>query len=250
MARSARDYNSDQRLSSRGGRPGKDGENEQERVVTKEGGHGRLRRDKCWAGRRRSGGHVYGRPCRWRDRGPDDRQLLQHYRPAARWIPSVSPEGSSFAELGNEVTLANPGPLSSVTVSMSSWACGSGTWWVGNCETTPGATFPVPITLKIYSAGQGNAPGPQIATETGTFNIPFRPSKSPECEYSMPGGWYEATNKTCHDVLLTTSRSVTSPRPTNRCRATVIYGIAYNTSRTGTPARGNLCADPWRPVPR
>jgi hypothetical protein len=157
-------------------------------------------------------------------------------------IPSVSPEGSSFAELGNEVTLANPGPLSSVIVSMSSWACGSGTWWVGNCETTPGATFPVPITLTIYSAGQGNAPGPQIATETGTFNIPFRPSKSTECQHSMPGGWYEATNHTCHDSFTYNITFSNFTPPDQSLPGTVVYGIAYNTSHNGYHPLGATCA--------
>ena len=35
-------------------------------------------------------------------------------------LPNVGVESSGFAELGNEVTLANPGPLDSVIVTMSS----------------------------------------------------------------------------------------------------------------------------------
>ena len=42
--------------------------------------------------------------------------------------------------------------------------------------------------------------GPKIATDTGTFDIPFRPSASPECADAAPGAWYFVRNGTgtCH----------------------------------------------------
>jgi hypothetical protein len=105
---------------------------------------------------------------------------------------SVGVESYYFDELGNEVTLANPGPLNSVTVTMVSLACESGSAFGGDCESIPGATFKVPITLTLYginSAGSANTAGPPIAKETETFDIPYRPSADPVCEYSRAGAW-------------------------------------------------------------
>ena len=164
-------------------------------------------------------------------------------------VPSVGADNIGFSELGNEVTLVPPGPLDSVIVTMSTWACQSGLYY-DNCQTTPGATFAVPMTLKIYSQGSGTAPGPVIATDAETINIPFRPSPSPECAAELPTGFYDATNKTCHDgkaVNITFSNftfengfSAAEPLP-----ATVIYGIAYNTYGHGYHPIGG---DPLGPV--
>ncbi len=84
-------------------------------------------------------------------------------------IANAGPEEYHFAELGNEVNLANAGALSSVIVTMSILSCERGDWDHGDCSTTPGATFPVPITLKIYNPptlGNPSTPGALIATDT------------------------------------------------------------------------------------
>ena len=86
--------------------------------------------------------------------------------------------GPQISEFGNEINLASSGPLSSVVVTMDSWACQTGSWGVaygtaGACVTTPGATYPVPITLSIY-----NSAGTTLTSAVQTFNIPFRPSAS------------------------------------------------------------------------
>ena len=106
------------------------------------------------------------------------------------------------------------------------------------------------MTLKIYSQGSGTAPGPVIATDAETINVPFRPSPSPECAGDLPTGWYDPTNGTCHDgkaVNITFSNfsfengfSAAEPLP-----ATVIYGIAYNTYGHGYSPIGG---DPNGPV--
>src|SRR5207249_5433912 len=77
-------------------------------------------------------------------------------------IPSPQPgnvasqafEAQSASEFGGQIQLAgterrNP----TVTVLMSSWGCQSGHWYSGDCATTPGATFPEPITLNVYDVG-------------------------------------------------------------------------------------------------
>ena len=166
-------------------------------------------------------------------------------------VPSVGADNTAYSELGNEVTLAHPGPLDSVIVTMSIWACQSGPDW-DNCQTTnPEATFTVPTTLKIETNPENpTAPGPVIATDSETSEAyPFRPSPSPECAGELPTGWYDATNKTCHDgknfnirfsnFTFENGFSAAEPLP-----ATVIYGIAYNTSGHGYIPTNNPPNDP------
>ena len=117
------------------------------------------------------------------------------------------------------------------------------------CLTNPGATFSEPVTLNIYNVGNGLTPGSLIATETQTFNIPYRPSENdsqctgvPDIGNGVPGGnsggWYDsdidqATGQPigCLPALLTNLTfsfgHLTLPN-------SVIYGIAYNTSDYGS----------------
>ncbi len=89
--------------------------------------------------------------------------------------------------------------LKSVTILMSSWACGS--WEVGGqCVTTPGATFAHPITLNIYAADASGAQPvivtPALLSKSVTFNIPFRPSGDPTCPdvgYGAGFGWRDVS---------------------------------------------------------
>src|SRR5260370_545737 len=91
-----------------------------------------------------------------------------------------SPQPGNVPSVGFEAT---------VTVLMSSWGCQTGHWTSGDCLTTLGATFSVPITLNVYAVGAGNAPGSKLITSTQTFNIPFRPSASPSCTGGDAGKW-------------------------------------------------------------
>jgi hypothetical protein len=98
--------------------------------------------------------------------------------------PSYGAEAYAFNEIGKEVNLApSTKPLTDFTVAMSSWACESGGWTGPTpCTTTPGATYAVPITFSIYShATTPGTAGRLIASDTQTFNIPFRPSANPAC---------------------------------------------------------------------
>src|SRR5260370_1057640 len=73
-------------------------------------------------------------------------------------LPSASFEATGTDELGNQITLDHAGNVGGVVVTMSSWACESGHWNTGNCETTPGARFTWPITFSIYNAATGTPP--------------------------------------------------------------------------------------------
>lgn len=154
-------------------------------------------------------------------------------------LPSLGFEATSTSEFGNQITFGNGSRnLHKVTVTMSSWACQSGSATDGTCDTTPGSTFAEPITLNLYNVPNGATfpkPGGLIVTMTETFNIPFRPSASLGC---TNGGWGSscffglATNITFDFDLK--SQHVKLPD-------SVVYGIAYNTSDYG--------AAPQRPQP-
>jgi hypothetical protein len=123
--------------------------------------------------------------------------------------------------------------LLTATQTMSSWACESGSWFMGDCVTTPGATFSHPITLNIYAVGAGNQPGALLGSVTQTFNIPFRPSADP---VNCTGGrWYDGTS--CFNGYATNITfdlsGLTFVAPNQ-----VIYGIAYNTSNYGDSPLG------------
>ena len=101
-------------------------------------------------------------------------------------LPGDMPASEAFdatgtTAFGNEITLkSNAQPLDNVVVTMSDWACESGGWNTDNCVTTFGDTYSLPITLTLYDVS-GTTLGSQIATDTQTFNIPYRPSTSASC---------------------------------------------------------------------
>lgn len=150
-------------------------------------------------------------------------------------IPSLGVEAYAFSEIGNAVTLAGSARhLTSVTVTLSSWACVSGSWFAGTCSTPAGSTFSQPITLNIYDSS-----GTQIATSTQSFAVSYRPSASSKCTGSNAGKWYSSGTKTCFNGLaddVTFSFSgVTLPN-------SIQYGIAYNTSHYGYSPLGDTAA--------
>jgi hypothetical protein len=146
-------------------------------------------------------------------------------------VPSVGFEATSTAEFGGLVQLAGTSRQNpTVTVLMSSWGCQSGSWFAGNCTTTPGATFSHPITLNLYNVGAGGAPGSLIATKTQTFAIPYRPSASASCG---DGRW--STGTSCFNGYATpisfNLTGVTLP-------SQLIVSVAYNTTHYGSAPIG------------
>ncbi len=147
-------------------------------------------------------------------------------------LPSVGAEAYSFNEFGNQIKLTNAGQLTSVVVTMSSWACQTGSWSTMNCYTKPGATFPEPITLNLYHANAPGStlPGALILSKTKTFNIPYRPSVTAKCTlapYTAPynGGWGSSCfNGKAVNITFTLNHSIPP---------SVVFGITYNTSDYG-----------------
>lgn len=160
-------------------------------------------------------------------------------RPLPGNLPSLGAEAYAFTQIGDEVTFAGKSrTLKAITVTLSSWGCEAGHWYSGDCVSSSDATFAVPITVRVYSPGPGNTAGALIATQTETFNVPYRPSS--DVEHCTGGRWFDkkegcfnglATNVTFefdgHDVVLPD---------------TVVYGISYDTSHYGPSPVGESAA--------
>jgi lysophospholipase L1-like esterase len=148
-------------------------------------------------------------------------------------LPSIPFEAIQNSEFGGQVEFAGTARTSpTVTVTMSSWACGnlkSG----AACATTGGATFEWPITLNVYDVLGNNEPGTKIASVTNTFKIPYRPTPSKKCAETGEGkGW----GKEC---LLGKLHKITFKLPGVTLPAKAIISVAYNTTDYGyapTPA--------------
>jgi hypothetical protein len=147
-------------------------------------------------------------------------------------LPSQPYQAQQTGQYGGQVQLAGTQRQDpTVTVMMSSWACGSDQADPGGaCATAPGATFSHPITLNLYGVLANGEPGSLIASVTQTFNIPFRPSQSAVCterKWSPDG-----TAASCVSGLGNTiqfdlaGRGISLPDR-------VIIALAYNTQTYG-----------------
>jgi hypothetical protein len=166
-------------------------------------------------------------------------------------VDSRGPEAYAFSEIGDGL-IFKPGSArlaTTVKVILSDFACTSGHWnsvygTADACVTTPGATFSQPVTLNIYAVNPTTPPsaGTLLATQTATFNVPYRPSSSATC-YDRGSGtaWYNAPDDTCYHgiafpiVFDITSLNVQLPDQ-------VVVGISYNTTHFGPNPIGEATA--------
>ena len=155
-----------------------------------------------------------------------------------------APRGN-LTELGEQIGLVGtPSKLNTITVTMSDWACQTGNWGDGSCVSALGSTYAFPITLNIYGVNPTSpvSIGYLIATNTTTFNIPYRPSASASCVGDYLGGWM-ANNGLCyHGYVFNisfnfTTQSITLP-------SQVIFGIAYYSDTFGGPPNCNTATRP------
>lgn len=147
-------------------------------------------------------------------------------------LPSVAFAANQAEQFGDRVQFAGTSrTLTTVVQGMSSWGCESGNWNLGDCFTTPGATFSHPITLNIYDVGVDYEVGTLIGSVTQTFAIPYRPSAdNTNCTGADAGKWYHAASATCFNGLATT---ITFNLSGLNVPNEVIYGIEYNTTAYG-----------------
>ena len=154
-------------------------------------------------------------------------------------MQSVSFEGFPAKEFGDLVALGGKArKLDSMSVLLSSWGCETGNYYpAGACQTTPGATFQVPMTFKIYDVTGINV----LATKTATLTVPYRPSASAQCTGADAGRWYNSKDRSCYNGLphlVTVNMSdlgVTLPDE-------VIWSVQYNTTTSGYTPLGNVQA--------
>jgi hypothetical protein len=160
--------------------------------------------------------------------------LYTSTQPGVANLPSVGVEAYSFNQIGDEVVLRRFAKLKSVAVTLSSWACQTGAWNTGDCQTTPGATFTTPITLHIYKASSTNTatgektPGGLLATATKTFTIPYRPSASPQCS---SGAWFKNGQGCFNGLAHTIAWTLTGLK--TKLPKDVVLGVSYNSDHSG-----------------
>lgn len=154
-------------------------------------------------------------------------------------VASYSYESWGVAEAGDGIEFSTNGPqtLDSARVIVSSWACESGTGWAAEnevpCETEPGSTFEVPITLNLYDPNDDMS---LIDSRTRTFDIPFRPSSNPECDETVNGqGWGD-------DCFLGLAHAITFDLSGIEVPDEIVYGVAWNTSDYGYDPIGDGAA--------
>jgi len=184
-------------------------------------------------------------------------------------------ECCQISEFGDGVNLAGTGTLDTVSVVMDSWGCQSGTWHgptdtpaTAACSTTPGATFPVPITLNVYAVCPASGPvtsacpsptsrvGVLLATQTKTFAIPYRPSAQPaKCTAANGnlGKFFSATDQAfyrgveggCDNGLVNLiafDNIVAQPHAPASLPSQIIVTLAYNTTHYGYHPVGESAA--------
>ncbi len=158
-------------------------------------------------------------------------------------LPSYGFESVAFNEFGNAVNFSGGAnhTLNKVVVTMSSWGCAAGNWYLKTCSTPEDASFAQPITLNIYNPTTSNGvnPGTKITSITKTFNIKYRPSASAECKGTDAGKWYDEDSKRCFNGL---AQNITFDLKNVKVGSSAIFGISYNTTHYGYAPIGQSAA--------
>jgi hypothetical protein len=148
---------------------------------------------------------------------------------------SLSFGGTNATQFGDKINLNSTSPLKSVTVMLDSQAVGTG-------------TFPVPVTFTFYQPGStGGSVGAVLATQTKTFNVPYRPAgdatacaagtNSIFAGFANDGTqWFDPATGSCYYgvVYPATFTFKGSKLPT-----TVVYGVSYDAT-TGPASSLNV----------
>ena len=157
-------------------------------------------------------------------------------------LPSQPFEAQAVSEFGNAVNFSSGAShaIIKVVVTMSSWGCATGSWYLNTCNTPEDSSFSLPITLNVYGPStDGTNPGAKIASVTNTFKIDYRPSASPMCTGPDAGKWYDKSSKTCFNGL---AQNITFDVKNVKVGSSAIFGIAYNTTDYGYAPIGHRAA--------
>jgi hypothetical protein len=148
-------------------------------------------------------------------------------------VASVGFEATQGLQLGDGVNLAHTGKLQRVRYVLSSWGCQSGNWSTHNCVTNGHPTFPVPFTVNVYAVDntQTSHVGALLATQTRTFNIPYRPSSDVARCPSGEQFFSRVDNACVHGLANVIAFNFGAPRVS--LPAQIIVSLVYNTSHYG-----------------
>jgi hypothetical protein len=81
-----------------------------------------------------------------------------------------------------------PGTLKSMSAQVDSFTCEHGTYNLENCYTAnPSKKFSYELTASIYEVKEGDKEGALVATSTGKFKIPYRPTTNVTCPQTPEG---------------------------------------------------------------
>jgi hypothetical protein len=145
-------------------------------------------------------------------------------------LPMVPFEPTGTSEFGDRVVFAGGAPrsLAAASVTLSSWACGSGHFYSGDCVTQPGAAFTLPVTLNLYAVGAGGSVGDLIAGVTQRFSIPYRPSADPA--HCSRGAWFSG-GRCFSGTAVTLTFDLKHLRLA--IPGEIIFGVTFNTTHYG-----------------
>ena len=112
-------------------------------------------------------------------------------------LTSEAYEATQTSEQGGLINLAagsRTSPL--ITTVLDNYSCeNGGTGGSSTCTTADnGSDYSTPLTMNIYSVGANGSVGSLLATDTQTFEIPYRPSDSASCT----GDRYATSDGACH----------------------------------------------------
>jgi hypothetical protein len=163
-------------------------------------------------------------------------------------VASVGPEAYAYKEFGDGLvfTAGPDSKFNEVRVVLSSWGCTQGRWHLLNCVTSPkGKTFKQAVTMNIYSvidvAGVPTK-GTLLATQTKTFDVPYRPSaNNTKCTGTNAGKWYSDRDEVCYNGIASIIEfDISSQRVAVPNRAIVTF--AYNSTHYGPMPVGESAA--------
>jgi hypothetical protein len=163
-------------------------------------------------------------------------------------LPSIGFQCCQMKEMGGQIgfpaSTARRNPT--VEVIMSSWACEKGGAEDNTCQSPAGFTFPEEVTLNIYEVQGTKEVGPKVGTLTQTFQMPYRPSASPQCTTgTAKGGWFDKKEQTCYHGKLFPIKfqlggaNALPPKNTFVLPSEkAIVSVAYNTTTHGYTPKG------------
>ena len=155
-------------------------------------------------------------------------------------LPSVGFEANQASEFGGQVEFAGAARKNpTVKVTMSSWACVTGSWSAKNCGTPAGSKFEWPLTVSIYEVGPANSVGPLIARASKSYKMPYRPSANfANCNGANAGKWYSKANNACYNGK---AFSISIGLKVAKLPEKAIISVAYNTSDYGVEPQKAAC---------